>query len=396
MNQRLTILGLIGYLLIGTAAVLIPSVMPLLTQEYVTAGLTLAAISLIFPARSVGSILGNLLAGIGSDVMGRGRLVWLSALFLAAALTFTALAKPWTLFVIGFVLISTAQGSLATGINALIADANREARGKALNLLHGVYGAGAAVSPLLIGALIAQGVAWRWTLGGAGLIWAIYGIAVFLFYSPNREETMREGASAPAWGMLREGPFLALFLIAFVYNGVAYSLLGWVAVFMQESAGFSAFWSVAMISVFYVALTIGRFVCAAFAERIGYGTILLVLAVGITLTYPLVVLGLPPWLVVAGVFLTGLSLSGLFPTALAYASRLYPDQTGTATGTLNVAMTLGGMLPPLWTGALAGLWGLQVALGVNYVMAPPLILLALYLGRKEAHPLTVTPATGST
>ena len=42
-------------------------------------------------------------------------------------------------------------------------------------------------------------------------------------------------------GMLRNAGFLALFLIAFIYNGVAFSLLGWVALFMQESAGFSTF-----------------------------------------------------------------------------------------------------------------------------------------------------------
>ncbi len=189
--------------------------------------------------------------------------------------------------------------------------------------------------------------------------------------------------------MLRQGPFLALFLISFIYNGVAYSLLGWVAVFMQESAGFSVFLSVSMVSVFYVALTIGRFVVAAFAERVGYGTIFLVLALGITLSYPLVVLDLHPWLVVAGVFLTGLSLSGLFPTALAYGSRLYPEQTGTVSGTLNAALTLGGMIPPLWTAVLAGAWGLQAALGVNYIMVPPLIWLALYLGRRETRSLTV-------
>lgn len=384
-------LGLTGYLLIGTAAVLIPSVMPLLTDEFVAAGLSLAAIGVIFPARAIGGILGNLLAGLGSDEVGRSRLVWGSALLLAAALGATAAARYWPLFVGGFILISAAQGALATGINALIADANRDARAKALNMLHGVYGAGAAVSPLVIGYLIDQGVAWRVALGSTGLIWLVYAIA-YLLYGSAPTSGQAEGPQKLDLRMLRDGRFLALFVIAFVYNGVAYSLLGWVAVYMQQSAGVSTFLSVAMISVFYVALTLGRFLCAAFAERIGYAAIFLVLAIGITLTYPLVVLSSHPLLVTLGVFLTGLSLSGLFPTALAYGARLYPNQTGTMTGTLNVAMTLGGMIPPLWTGVVAGVWGLQVALGVNYIMGPPLVLLALYLGRKEAPSMAAQPA----
>jgi fucose permease len=386
-----TNLGLIGYAFIGTAAVLMPSVMPSITDEFAAAGLTLAAIGLIFPARSLGSMVGNVAAGVGSDLIGRQRLVWLSALALAAALALTAAAKLWVLFVLGFVLVSVAQASLATGINALVADANRGARGRALNILHGVYGAGAAVSPLVIGALIERGLPWRWALAGTGLIWLLFGLLMAAARAAVPEVGEKQATKLDL-GMLRDRSLLSLFLIAFIYNGVAYSLLGWVAVFMQRGAGFSTFLSVAMISVFYVALTIGRFLCAAFAERLGYAGTLLVLAAGVTLTYPLVVLDLTPAIAVAGVFLTGLGLSGLFPTALAYGARLYPAQTGTVTGTLNVAMTLGAMAPPLWTGVIAETWSLQVALGVNYLLVIPLVFLALYLGRRAAQPLAEQPA----
>ncbi|MCB0132115.1 MAG: hypothetical protein KDD78_14750, partial [Caldilineaceae bacterium] len=55
-------------------------------------------------------------------------------------------------------------------------------------------------------------------------------------------------------------------------------------------------------------------------------------------------------------------------------------------GTLNVGMTLGVMIPPLWTGFLAARWGFQTALAVNYLLALPLIGIALYLGRLERAP----------
>jgi MFS transporter, FHS family, glucose/mannose:H+ symporter len=383
LSRHQTVLGLVGYLFIGTASVLVPSVMPFITEEFVAAGLTLAVIGLIFPARAVGGIVGNLLAGVGSDLIGRRRLVWLSALVLALSLALTATTYIWILFLAGFILISAAQGSLSTGINAMIADANRESRARALNTLHGVYGAGAAISPLIIGYLIGTGLAWRWALAGTGFLWLGYGIVVYLFQRSVRTNGAAEKAQKLDLSMLRNGAFLSLFVIAFVYNGVAVSLLGWVAVFMQQAAGFSTLLSVSMISVFYVALTAGRFLCAAFSERLGYAATLLVLAWSITLTYPMVVLGANSILVVLGVFLTGLSLSGLFPTALAYGSRLYPEQTGTLTGTLNVSMTLGAMIPPLWTGIIADNWGFQVALGLNYIMVPPLILIVLYLKRLE-------------
>ncbi len=419
-----TALGLTGYLFIGTAAVLIPSVMPFITDEYMATGLTLTAIGLIFPARAVGGILGNLLAGIASDRLGYSRLVWMAALALAASMALAGAARIWFLFLAAFALISIVQSSLTTGINAMVADANRDSRARALNVLHGVYAVGATISPLVFGIVLEQGLPWRWTMAATGLIWLVYGAGALLLIrrispataspadpgaaaanegpesalDPETKTTPQSGAStsilSSVWseiqdtlsanlGMLRNAGFLSLFLIAFIYNGVAFSLLGWVALFMQESVGFSVFSSISMISVFYVALTAGRFLCAAYAERLGYAVTLLILAVGLAITYPLVVFSTTAAPLVIGIFLTGLTLSGLFPTALAFGSRLYPQQSGAVTGILNVAMIAGSMLPPLWTGVFSDIWSFQTALGINYSMAFLLLAVCLYLARLE-------------
>ena len=419
-----TALGLTGYLFIGTTAVLIPSVMPFITDEYMAVGLTLTAIGLIFPASAVGSILGNLLAGVASDRLGYSKLVWIAALALAASMVLVAGAGLWLLFLAGFALISTVQASLTTGINAMVADANRDSRARALNVLHGVYAVGATISPLVFGIVLEQGVPWRWTIAATGLIWLLYGAGALLLVSrispstasparpetpaanhgpeptldPEEQKTPQSGARTSIlssvwaelqdvlsanWGMLRNAGFLSLVLIAFIYNGVAYSLLGWVALFMQESAGLSTFYSISMISVFYVALTAGRFICAAYAERLGYAVTLLILAVALALTYPLVVFSTTAAPLVIGIFLTGLTLSGLFPTALAYGTRLYPQHSGAVTGLLSVAMTIGTMLPPLWTAFFSDLWSFQTALGINYTMALLLLAVCLYLTRLE-------------
>ncbi len=413
-----TALGLTGYFFIGTAAVLVPSVMPFITSEYMATGLTLAAIGFIFPARAVGGIFGNLLAGVTSDRLGYSKLVWIAALALAASMALTAAARPWLFFLAGFALISIVQSSLTTGINAMVADANRASRARALNVLHGVYAVGATISPLVFGLILEQGVPWRWAMAATGLLWFVYGLGAFLLYrtvypppasapapaadepEPDSEQkkTPQTGARTSFlsstwdtlrdvlysnWVMLRNVGFLSLFLIAFIYNGVAFSLLGWVAVFMQESVGFSIFSSISMISVFYVALTAGRFLCAAYAERLGYAATLLILAVGLALTYPLVVFSTTAAPLVIGIFLTGLTLSGLFPTALAFGTRLYPQQSGAVTGILNVAMIAGSMLPPLWTGLFSDIWSFQTALGINYSMAFLLLVVCLYLARLE-------------
>ena len=225
------------------------------------------------------------------------------------------------------------------------------------------------------------------------MIWLIYAVVAYQFdRHPTNKSVEKE--QTVTWMMLADKPFLGLFFIAFIYNAVAWSLLAWVAVFLQQTSDISTFTAVSSISIFYVALTIGRFLCAAYAEQIGYAKTLLILGVGVTLTYPLVILGGNTIIVVSGVFLTGLGFSGLFPTAMAYGARLYPDQAGALSGTLSSAMTIGAMIPPLWTGILAELWSFQAALAVNYILVPPLIVIALYLRYVEVQGTPVTTAYG--
>jgi fucose permease len=228
-----------------------------------------------------------------------------------------------------------------------------------------------------------------------GLIWLGYGVVISLIRQESKPAQAQGRGPRLNLGMLRDRPFLMLFLIAFIYNGVAVSLLGWIGVFMQRSGDVSNFFSLSMISIFYVALTTGRFLCALVVERLGYTMMMRLLALGLLLTYPLVLIGGETFLMVAGVFCIGLSFSGLFPTALAFGTRLYPEQAGTLTGTLGVGMTLGSMIPPVWTGLIADRWNFQMALGVNYLLVVALMGIVLYLSRLESRSAAGQPAGAS-
>jgi fucose permease len=138
-----------------------------------------------------------------------------------------------------------------------------------------------------------------------------------------------------------------------------------------------------MLSLFYGAVTLGRFTCAYLTEPLGYGKTLLLCAAGATLTYPLLTFGHHPGWIAAGVFCSGLFLSGLYPTAVAYGTRQFPSLSGTISGSLSVAMTLGSMLPPWWTGVVADARSLPFAIRLNYVLVVVLIAVAWNLERRE-------------
>src|SRR5579859_118268 len=141
-------LCLCGYLFIGSLATLFPSIMPAVIRGF---GLQLAAVGLIFPASSVGSLIGAVLTGIWSDRVGRKPFFCGSALLSALSLLGAFGAPSWPLFVGSYLVLGAAQGALSNSINALVLDiAAGRCRGKALNGLHGLYSLGATVSPFII------------------------------------------------------------------------------------------------------------------------------------------------------------------------------------------------------------------------------------------------------
>jgi FHS family glucose/mannose:H+ symporter-like MFS transporter len=377
-ERILTLLCLGGYFFIGSLATLFPSILPDVLRGF---GLRLAAVGLIFPASSVGGLMGGVLAGIGSDRIGRKPFMWGSALLSGLGLLGAYTAHRWPLFVGCFLVLGIAQGALSNSINALVLDLHSLRRGTALNALHGLYSLGATVSPFCIQWALGPTRNWRAVLLALACVWLALSLAALGFPYPSANPTGVQRRTF-LWTLLGNGLFGMCFTIAFLYNGVAWALLGWIKESLQQG-GVKTGLASSMISVFYLGLTAGRLACASFSERLGYGKTLLLCAVGTSVAYPLATFSQRPVWFTSGVLLSGLFLSGLYPTALASATRLFPAIPGTVTGMLSLAMTLGGALPPWWTGVLGSAWSLSSALRFNYLLVLPLLGIGLYVLRHE-------------
>jgi fucose permease len=377
-----------SYFLIGTLATLFPSVMPGIIRGF---GLSLVTAGLIFPANAVGSVLGGLGAGAGSDRLGRKPFLCAGALVSGAALLALWHTQSWPLFVGAFLLLGLGQGALSNSVNALVLDLNATRRGAAMNGLHGTFSLGAMVSPFLIRLALGPGMEWRPVVLGAALVWLAFGLATLCVRCPVRAPAPMASRRLQ-WDLLRNQQFAMIFAVGFIYNGVSWSLLGWIKESLHRSGARPEFGS-ALISIFYVGLATGRFACARWAEQWTYGRTLVICAVGASLTYPLAVFGGSPAWVAVGVLLAGLFQSGLYPTGLAYATRLYPGLAGTVTGTLSVGMTAGASIPPWWTGAIGSAVGLPAALQINALLLAPLTLLCLRLAAQERKGQSNSPRT---
>jgi fucose permease len=378
-GEALIVLCHAGYLFLGSLATLSPLLMPAVIRSF---QLPLGAAGMIFPASALGSLAGAVVAGFWSDQTGRMPFLVGGALLSGIGLLGAFSARQWPVFLVSFLLLGMAQGAFSNSINALMLDLSPGRRGRALNTLHGLYSLGATISPFVIRLALGPAENWRRVLLGAAGIWLAVGLAAawFPYPAPRGDAGQRRLFN---WTLLQDSRFAMLFTVAFLYNGIAWALLGWVKKALQNTR-VSPDFAPGLIALFFLGLTAGRFCCAYLSERFGETRTLLLCACGTALVYPLATFGDLPLQVAAGVFLSGLFLSGLYPTALAYATRLYPNLSGTVTGTLTVAMTLGASLPPWWTGAIGESWGLPIALRLNYLLVLPLLAIGFALQRQTA------------
>ncbi|HHT27108.1 MAG TPA: MFS transporter [Firmicutes bacterium] len=373
-------LSFVGYGLIGMFSVLFPTIMPTVITGF---SLTLAAAGLVYPARAVGALLGAMVGGIVSDRAGRRTLLTGSAALLCLGLTSSAIGQSWPLFLGGFFISGLAQGALAAGINAVAAENAGANSAKVLNRLHGIYSIGAALSPIGVGWLLSTGASWQVVLLVLAGIWLIFtcGASVSHYAKKNTAHQAKRGSLTT---LFKHPVFLLAGIIAFTYNGLAWSLIGWVNTYLQQEAGLPQVLATGMLTLFYIALAVGRFACASLTTRFGNTRVLLACALGAALAYPLVLAKPWPILAAVGVLFSGLTLSGLYPIALAVATRFGAGHTGAVVGAMSNAMTLGTMLPPWWTGILAEFGGLQMALSINYIMVIIMIAAVILLNRQVA------------
>src|SRR6185503_1920595 len=87
-------------------------------------------------------------------------------------------------------------GCLDGGANGLVLDVYREGRGRAMNLLHVSFSAGALAAPLAVGLLVEAGLPWQSIAVGTAAVISLLAIAYALIPMPSGRR-IAEAAAHP-------------------------------------------------------------------------------------------------------------------------------------------------------------------------------------------------------
>ncbi|MDQ0766186.1 MFS transporter [Streptomyces canus] len=305
----------VGFVLIGALQALYGPAIPAFREDF---GLSPSGAGLGLSAHFVGGVAGVLLFDRLFGRIGNRRILGASYLLMALGAAGFALAPNWPTALTAALLAGLGFGGIDYGLNQLFAVGFGHRSTAMLNILNAHFGVGAILGPALIGVV------------GAGhypavfLGFALANLPLLLCLKGVRNRAPQPSGTAPdSSGAL--GRSLASVLCVFValyvlHVGIEAGVGGWEPTHL-ETVGYGAGVAATATSVYWLMMTVGRFLVAPIALRYSAQAIITVSCAGMTVCLLLAsVRELAPY-AYAGV---GLFIAPIFPTGLPWLHRAAP------------------------------------------------------------------------
>lgn len=308
----------VGFVLIGALQALYGPAIPALRDEF---GLSPSAAGLGLSAHFVGGVAGVLLFDRLYVRIGNRRILGSSYVLMAAGAAGFALAPNWPVALAAALLAGLGFGGIDYGLNQLFAIGFGKRSTAMLNILNAHFGIGAILGPALIGAVGSEhypAVFLAFSLANLPLLLCLRGVREHV---PQPVATPESGV--PGKPVLTRSlvSVLGVFVTLYVLHvGIEAGVGGWEPTHL-ETVGYGAGAAATATSVYWLMMTIGRFLVAPLALRHSAQSIITVSCAGMTVCLLLAAIpGLAPY-AYAGV---GLFIAPIFPTGLPWLNRAAP------------------------------------------------------------------------
>ena len=329
---------------------------------------------------SAGTILSSLLSDRLTRKFGAGLVTAVSTALTAGALLGFALSGEFWLLCLLAVPYGLGAGAVDAALNNYVAV---HYSSKYMSWLHCFWGLGATVGPYIMGWALGAGHGWRTGYGAVGILQVTMALVLFLtlpIWKKQLAAGEAEAAGAPVG--LRQAlriPGVKSVLLAFcAYCALESVAFLWSGSFLVEYRGMDAEAGANFASLFYVGLTLGRFLSGFIADRVrdenmirlGSG----VMVVGLVLLMLPVGSDIPA---LAGLLILGLGAAPIYPSIIHATPAHFGKENSQAIVGIQMASAYTGMtlMPPVF-----GLVGQYVTMGAfPWFMAAFLVIMFLLL-----------------
>lgn len=362
--------------MVSTRGPFIPFLRDELNLSYSVAGMHLSAFA-------IGIVVSGLTTDRLSRRYGRRWVFWGGG---GASIVFTIifLLVHHPILTIGSTLfIGLTSGWLLVTIQATLSDHHGEKRAIAITESNIAASASAVLAPLAVGTFEDVGLGWRMALVVGLITW---GFAAWWWRDVEIPPTQQMIKQATHHQPPLPTTFWVYLAVIFFGAVIEWGLIFWGADFLEKNAGLKATTASTMITVFFLAMVIGRTIGSRLSRSIEVKHLLLV-------TYCLVVIGfIPLWLAptpaisVLGLFIAGLGVANGFPLSLSTAlGMVTPPETDRASGRISFIAGLAIFLGPQVLGVVADISSIRAAYGIIGVISMVMIGLVYWANQLPHH-----------
>ncbi|CAI7658368.1 uncharacterized protein N7487_009393 [Penicillium crustosum] len=350
--------------------------------------LSYTIVSLVFLSPLLGYATAAIVNERAHCAIGRRGVAFVSSLCHLIAYILNCVHPPYPVLVVSFIFAGLGNGLADSAWNAWIG--NLHDANQLLGLLHGSYGVGAVISPLIASLLVADaGLPWYYfyyiMIGGATIeifvcvacFWDSTGTS---FQLAKKQQPGDTSEKAGLRRVLSTMPFArvtwicSIFLLGYV--GVEVALGGWVVTFMKKVRHAAPFASSMTSTGFWLGITLGRVILGFVTPLIGE-KIAISIYISLEIAFCLILYLVPNFYAGAvAVSLQGFFLGPLFPAVVIVTTKLLPKHLHVSAIGFAAAFGGGGAaVLPFIVGVLAQAKGVEVLMPFIIALSGAMLLL---------------------
>ncbi|GAF11471.1 glucose/mannose:H+ symporter GlcP [Bacillus sp. JCM 19045] len=385
--RKLIWMACLAYLLTGFGHIIIGSVLEPMIEHY---GLSYSDGGQLIMNQFLGFLGGVLLAPIILRKIGRRATILIALFLFASSQLALYLLIPWNILLAVIPLGGAGFGIIETVLAGLIIGKLREKKASIMVLTEVFFGVGALTVPVLSAIFIATG---NWNA-----IFIVVGSFVFLcfllwlFLRFNEFEPLlkkeavnkhdEDGKTLKLRYPKPTAPLVVLgSLFFFLYVGVEMTFPNYLPSIMAMTSDLSEAALALSITVFWGAMTLGRFIIIFIVDRIGIAKLFFISVTGQVITLGLFALSSNLVISFIVIFIAGLLMGGIFSLGLLVINEGIPGLEDRTTSLLIAMGGLGGALLPRFAGSLLDQYTVDVTLWTLFALAGCMFVLMLLIFR---------------
>lgn len=361
MFQILLVIIYIAFISLGLPDSILGSAWP---SMYTELGVSVSYAGIISMIIAGGTIISSLFSDKLIRKLGTGKVTALSVAMTAIALMgFSFSHSFWQLCLWG-VPYGLGAGSVDAALNNFVA---LHYKSRHMSWLHCFWGVGATAGPYIMGLCLTRGLKWNSGYSAIGIIQIVLviGLVLSLPLWKSKKTSVEESTSAHSSISLKDTlklpgakPILAAF---FCYCSLEATAGLWASSYMVLYKGISPEKAAKWAALFYLGITIGRFICGFITEKAGDKymvrsgqCIALLGAVSLLLPFGQIV-------TLAGLILIGIGCAPIFPSLLHETPENFGAQNSQSIMGMQMASAYVGttVMPPVF-GFISGYIGVGI------------------------------------